>query len=92
MQEIFWKSGWWLQRDIYMQNCPLVICAYYCLFFLFFLMFIFETHTHTHTHTHTKHEWERGRERVTQNPKHALGSELSAQSPTQGSNLQTMRS
>ena len=31
-------------------------------------------------------EWERGRERETKNPKQASGSELSAQSPTQGSN------
>ena len=32
------------------------------------------------------------RERETQNPKQAPGSELSAQSPTQGSNPQTVRS
>ena len=32
------------------------------------------------------------RERETQNPKQAPGSELSAQSPTWGSNPQTMRS
>ena len=32
------------------------------------------------------------RERETQNPKQAPGSELSAQSPTQGSNSETARS
>ena len=39
--------------------------------------------------------WEWGgaeRERETQNPKQALGSELSAQSPTWGSNSQPARS
>ena len=35
---------------------------------------------------------ERERERETQNPKQAPGSELSAQSPTRGSNPQTARS
>ena len=40
----------------------------------------------------TKHEWRRGRERETQNPKQAPGSELSEHSPTQGLNSQTMRS
>ena len=39
-----------------------------------------------------KCEQERGRERETQNPKKAPGSELSAQSPMQGSNPRTMRS
>ena len=34
---------------------------------------------------------ERQRERETQNPKQAPGSELSAQSPMQGSNSQTMK-
>ena len=34
----------------------------------------------------------RGQERETRNPKQAPGSELSAQSPTWGSNSQTMRS
>ena len=38
------------------------------------------------------HEQGRGRERCTQNPKQASGSELSAQSPMQGSNPWTMRS
>ena len=37
-------------------------------------------------------EWEGQRERETQDPKQAPGSELSAQSPTRGSNSQTMRS
>ena len=36
--------------------------------------------------------FERERERETQNPKQAPGSELSAQSPTRGSNPQTARS
>ena len=40
----------------------------------------------------TEHEQGRVRERETQNPKQAPGSELSAQSPTQGSNSQTARS
>ena len=39
----------------------------------------------------TKHEWGE-RERETQNPKQSPGSELSAQSPMQGSNSQTVRS
>ena len=54
----------------------------------FFLnvLFIFERERET--------EWsgEGQRERETQNPKQALGSELSAQSPTWGSNPQTVRS
>ena len=44
----------------------------------FFLMFVFEK----------EHEQRRGRE----NPKQAPGPELSAQSPTWGSNSQTVRS
>ena len=40
----------------------------------------------------SEHEWGRGRERGRQNPKQSPGSELSAQSPTQGSNSQTARS
>ena len=42
----------------------------------------------------TEHEQGRGREREreTQNPKRAPGSELSAQSPTRGSNSRTVRS
>ena len=39
----------------------------------------------------TEHEWG-GAERETQNTKQAPGSELSAQSPTQGLNSQTVRS
>ena len=39
----------------------------------------------------TKFEWGRGREKETQNPKQAAGPELSAQSPTWGSNPQTAR-
>ena len=41
---------------------------------------------------HTEHEPERGRERGRQNLKQAPGSELSAQSPTQGLNSGTVRS
>ena len=37
-------------------------------------------------------EWERDRGRWRQNPKQAPGSELSAQSPTRGSNSRTVRS
>ena len=46
------------------------------------------------TETECEHELRRGRERQseTQNPKQAPGSKLSAQSLTQGSNLQTVRS
>ena len=40
----------------------------------------------------TEHEQGRGRERGRQNPKQAPGSELSAQSPTRGSNPRTARS
>ena len=40
----------------------------------------------------TECERGRGRERGTQNPKQAPGSELSAQSPTRGLNSQAMRS
>ena len=39
-----------------------------------------------------EHEWGRNRERGRQNLKHVPGSELSAQSPMQGLNPQTMRS
>ena len=42
--------------------------------------------------TETEREQGRGRERETQNLKQALGSELSAQSPAQGLNSQTVRS
>ena len=40
----------------------------------------------------TEHEWGRVRERETKNLKQAPGSELSAQSPTRGSNSRTVRS
>ena len=50
-------------------------------------MFIFERERET------EHKWGRGKkERETQNPKQAPGSELSAQSPTQGLNSRTTRS
>ena len=54
----------------------------FVLFVLFVLFFIFET----------EHEQGRGRERGRQNLKQAPGSELSAQSQTQGLNSQTVRS
>ena len=53
-------------------------------FFLIFLMFIFERQR--------AQAGEEQRERETQNPKEAPGSELSAQSLMRGSNSQTMRS
>ena len=40
----------------------------------------------------SEHEQKRGAERGRQNPKQAPGSELSAQSPTRGSNSNTVRS
>ena len=53
--------------------------------FLMFILFMREIETEL--------EWGEGqRERETQNPRQAPGSELSAQSPMQGSNPQTMRS
>ena len=56
------------------------------LFFFFSHFFIFETERET------EHEQGGRRERETQNRKQAPGSELSAQSPTRGSNSQTVRS
>ena len=53
-------------------------------FFFFNVLFIFETET--------EHELGRVSERETQNLKRAPGSELSAQSPTRGSNSRTARS
>ena len=49
-------------------------------------MFIFERERHTEL------EWGRVRERETQNPKQDPGSELPAQSLTQGSNSLTVKS
>ena len=60
---------------------------YYISFF--FLMFIFERETETETRVRAGGGQ---RERETQNPKQAPGSELSAQSPTRGSNSQAVRS
>ena len=51
--------------------------------FIYFLMFIFERDRDT------EWEWGRDRERGRQNPKQALGSELSAQSLMRGSNSRT---
>ena len=54
-------------------------------FFSFFNVYLFSRKRET------KCEQGRSRERETQNPKQAPGSELSAQSPTRGPNPQTMR-
>ena len=53
-------------------------------------MFIFERERERERET--EHEQGKGRERETQNLKQAPGSELSAQSPTQGPNPQAVRS
>ena len=57
-------------------NSPLCSESWKCVYFTF----IFETQREA------EHEQGRVRERETQNPKQAPGSELSAQSPMQGSN------
>ena len=58
-----------------------------CLFYFFFKrLLIFERQEET------EHEQGRSRERETQNPQRAPGSEPSAQSPTRGLNPQTVRS
>ena len=59
---------------------------------IFFNVYLFLRERETETETETEYEWGRGRERETQNPKQILGSELSAESPTWGSNSQTMTS
>ena len=56
------------------------------IFFLIFLMFIFEREKERERVRETEHERGRGRESETQNPKQAPGSQLSTQSRTQGSN------
>ena len=56
------------------------------------MIIYFETETETETEREereTELEGEGQRERETENPKQAPGSELSAQSPTRGSNPQT---
>ena len=58
---------------------------YFLFLFLFFNIYLFLRQRGT------EHEWGRGRERKTQNLKQAPGSELSAQSPTWGSNSRTKR-
>ena len=57
-------------------------CSLKSVVFKFFKIFISERARETET----GHKWGRGRERKTQNLKQALGSELSAQSLTWGSN------
>ena len=59
----------------------------YLFFFLIFLTFYLLLRQ-----GETEHEQGRVRERETQNLKEAPGSELSAQSPTRGSNSRTARS
>ena len=56
----------------------------------FFLMFIFERERERESVRVSRGGAER--EKETENQKQALGSELSAQSPTRGSNSQTARS
>ena len=53
---------------------------------IFFSVYLFLTESET------EHEGGRARARETQNPKQGPGSELSAQSPMQASNPQTVRS
>ena len=68
---------------------PVLMCAHYLLrsffFFIFLEMFISETETDR------ARVGEGQRERKTQNLKQASGSELSAQTPMQGSNSRTVR-
>ena len=59
------------------------------IFPLFPLFFFFKCFYLFLRQRETEHEQGRGRERETQNLKQAPGSELSAQSPTRGSNSQT---
>ena len=59
------------------------MCVWVCV--LTFLMLIFDAERQSMS-------GDEQRERETQNPKQALGPELSAQSPTRGSNPQIMRS
>ena len=54
-------------------------------------MFIFERETHTHRKRASAHMSRGAAEREPQNLKQVLGSELSAQSPTRGSKLKTVR-
>ena len=63
---------------------------YYLLGLFFFLIF-FNVYLFLRPRE-TEHEQGRVRERETQNLKQAPGSELSAQSPTKGSNSPTVRS
>ena len=63
-----------------------LIYAYVCIFNFFDVYFIFERETQRASRGGAE------RERETQNLKQAPGSELSAQSPTWGSNSQTVRS
>ena len=67
----------------------------YVLFFPFYLFFLFKKNFFYRLfifEREAEHEWGRVRERETQNLKQAPGSELSAQSPTRGSNSRTTRS
>ena len=57
----------------------------------FFLIFFFNIYLFLRQRE-TEHERGRVRERETQNQKQVPGSELSAQSPTRGSNPRTVRS
>ena len=70
------------------QTYPIVSFLFF--FFLIFITFIY--FLETETGRAQVGEGQRERERETQNPKQAPGSELSARSPTRGSNSRTVRS
>lgn len=68
------------------EKCLFSFPTFFFFLTFFFLMFIYFWDRETEL------AWGRGRERETQNPKQAPGSELSAQSPTLGLNTGTVRS
>ena len=67
-----------LVHSLFLELSVDVVGVFSCEFFFFKCLFLREAETEC--------EWLRGRERGRQNPKEAPGSELSAQSPTWGSN------
>ena len=74
-------EGKWGDVNIF-QKIPLEVNAFFFFYFSFYIYLFFDR---------DRAQWGRVRERETQNLKQAPGSELSAQSPTQGSNSQTAR-
>ena len=70
----------------------LVLLMHFLFYIIFFIKKIFFNVYLFLRQRETEHEQGRVRERETQNLKQALGSELSAQSPTQGSNSRALRS